>query len=513
MSPVPSEPEKYSIDEMMDRLKQSTSENQTDGELVTRSDGSQAIRVRKRKRRSTQPEKNLATHSNRARIMQVSAALVLVFIAALIIGAAIIYANSSPFREGLAKKIAQTTGASVELEQFRMNPETANATKLSLQWPDGNVLKNLTLDILNAEIFPSSFLGKSFNGEEISVTVGTLSLQIPKPNQALWNAPVGDEASPIHFNRYRIPLFHLTLGEPTAPTISLSKSELSLNPENKNGHAQLSLYQGEVAIEGWPKLRLDRALVEFRGRQAEVIGLRLHHETDDRGSLEFSGTVSPYEPDHVSTLAVELESFQLSGLTGLLGNHFVGRVDSTPTPKSNYFSFLPTTDPSPTLDIAFQTTPASQMEVQGFPFLFALAQKLDDPWFERPVFEADAGGNFHRENGIVTLRNLNFENKGRMALRGEISLAPDQSLSGKLQVGVAEAMIVSSKDARLKSMFGAAQNGFRWVTINIGGPAASPTDNFKDLFSASIAPPPPTTSDQEPAGKEGSSFEELTRPK
>ena len=38
------------------------------------------------------------------RIVQVSAALILVLLAALLIGGAIIYANSSPFREGSCAK-------------------------------------------------------------------------------------------------------------------------------------------------------------------------------------------------------------------------------------------------------------------------------------------------------------------------------------------------------------------------------------------------------------------------
>lgn len=507
--PVPSEPEKYSIDEIMDRLKNSTSENPQDGELVTRSDGSQAIKMRKRKRRSAQPHKSDTPKSHRARIVQVTAALILVFLVALVIGGAIIYANSSPFREGLARKIARATGASVKLEQFRMNPETANAMKLTLQWPAGNVLKSLTLDGIYAEISPSSFFGKSLSGEEVSVHEGTLALQLPSPGQPIWPTPAGDEDLAIHFNRFRVPMFQLTLGDPTAPALSLYKSEGSLNPDNVNGRPQMSLYRGELYITGWPKLRLDRALIEFRGNEADVIGLRLHHETDDRGALEFSGTVSPYSPDHVSTLAVHLDSFEMSGIIGpLLGRHFTGRIDSLPAAKSNYFSFIPAADPAPTLDIAFHTTPASRIEVQGFPFLSALAQYLDDQWFERPVFEADAGGILHREKGRISLQDLNFESKGRLALKGEISLAPDQILSGNLQVGLAEAMIVSSKSPRLKAMFGVAIDGFCWVTLKIGGAPATPTDNFKDLYTAA-APPP---SDTVPNGNPVPSFRELTEP-
>ena len=145
MSSSPGEPEKYSIDEMMDRLKSSQSPNPDDGELVTRSDGTKAIRVRRRKRRSSQPLKEEKQAVRRVRIVQVTAAMVLVMLAALAVGGAVIYANSSPFREALVRKIEQATGATVELEQFRMNPKTANAGGLSLKWPAGNVLESLKL--------------------------------------------------------------------------------------------------------------------------------------------------------------------------------------------------------------------------------------------------------------------------------------------------------------------------------------------------------------------------------
>ncbi len=510
MSSAPSDPEKYSINEIMDRLKHSPDAH-GEGELVTRADGSPSIRVRKRKRRTVQPHKEDNLRSQRSRIFQVTAALVIIFIATFIIGAAIIYANSSSFRNSLIQKIASASGAAVELEQFRMNPVTANAQKITLQWPDGNVLKNFELGNIQAEISPSSFLGKSMSGEEVIVSVGSLVLQIPKPDQAILANGTDDEDLAIHFNRYRIPQLDITLGDTSAPLIKLTKSEGSLNPENVNGRPQLSLYKGTLVINGWPKLRLDHALIDFRGKDADIIGLRMLHETDDRGVIEFSGSVAPYQSDHLSTLAVRMDSFELAGVTGpALGRLFSGRIDSLPTTKSNYFSFLPAAEPSPVLDISFHTTPASRIVVQGFPCLFALAQILDDQWFEHPVFESDVAGVFHRENGVVSLRDLNFESKGRIALRGEISLAPNQTLSGNLQVGLAEAMITASKNPRLNSLFGPITDGFRWLTLKIGGPATTPTDNFKELFlSTAVTPPAPAV----PAEHEGSTFEELTRPK
>lgn len=513
MPAAPSEPEKYSIDEMMDRLKSSSEGNpEEDGELVVRADGTQAIRVRKRKRRSAQPVKDERIRTRRSRIIQVSAAMSLLILAGLTIGAAIAFANSPPFREGLIRKITQSTGANADLQMFRMNPTTANAADLVLKWPGGNVLNSLTLRGIVAEIFPVSFLGKSMTGEEITVAEGTLALRMPTPDEALRTEAEPTGPLPIQFKRYRAPVFHMTLGDTAAPVIRLYKSEASLYPNPLNGRTQFSLNQGELSIAGWPKLRMDRAFIEIRGKEADIVGLRVMDVADNRGVFELSGTVLPYSPDRLSTLSVTLDTFPLSGIAGPgLGRIFTGKIDSLPTTKSNYLSFYPSANPATKLAIEFRSALTSNIEISGFPFLFALSQTLEDEWFLRPVFEGEnAGGTILREADIVTLRDLNFESKGRMALRGHVSMTATQTLSGSLEVGVTEAMISSSKTERLKTLFGPSKEGFRWLTVNISGPAASPIDNFKELFLA-----PGTTGSQETPKPEqdGSTFEELTKPR
>ena len=69
MSEQPSEQRSYSVDEMMERLREGEREkrNQPQGELVTRPDGSQVMRVRRRKRRTRQPKAEAAKVAKRQR--------------------------------------------------------------------------------------------------------------------------------------------------------------------------------------------------------------------------------------------------------------------------------------------------------------------------------------------------------------------------------------------------------------------------------------------------------------
>jgi hypothetical protein len=509
MSAAPSEPEKYSIDEMMNRLKQSSSETAEDGELVTRADGTQAVRVRKRKRRSTQPHKQNAQRSRRARIIQITAAFILVVVAALTVGIGIIYANSSPFRESLVHKIQDSSGATTEIQQFRMNPKTANANYLTMDWPQGNVLKNMNFRSLNAEIFPSSFLGKSMDGEEVTAVESKVTLQYPAVDQPKRKTPASSQVLPINFGRYRSRMLDIILG--SGPTmISLGKTEGSFTSSNIKGRPQLALSKGEFNIPNWPKFRLDRALIEFNGDEADILSLRLLHEKENRGSFQLRGRVSPYQPEQLTTLDVSLESFEISGLLGpALGRLVQGEVDTLPE-ATNVLSFRPTANSTAKLDVSLGASPNSAMKIHDFPFLSAISQALgDDEWFLAPVFEDQGSANVIREAGVVTLRDIKFESKNRMAIRGQISLSAKNALSGTLEVGVSEAMLLGSKHARLINMFGAPTEGFRWITLQLGGPVNAPTDNFKALYDASKT----TTSSPSPIKDGGSSFEELTRPK
>lgn len=511
MPDVPSEPEKYSIDEMMERLKKVSTGNPEDGELVVRADGTEAIRVRKRKRRSSQDPKPGKNAASRGRVSRIAISLLLLFIVVLALGIALVYANSAPFRAGLTRKIEQASGASIKLTQFRMNPKTANAGGLLLEWPDGHVLKSLTLSGLTAEISPMSFLGKKMSGEEVTAKNGTLALQIPSAG-ALTDVGASQEASPsVHFNRYRVPSMNFVLGEPAAPRLQLLKSEASLNPDAINGRSQVNLYQGEILIPSWPKLRLDRALIEFRGNETDIVGLRVLHESAPKGFFELTGTVYPYDHARQSILAIRLDSFDISGIVGsALGGLVKGDIDSIPAATSNFLSFSSTEGSAATLDVAFRRNHSSQLSLHGFPFFLALARTLDDPWFESPTFDGDAAGVIHREKNRISVREINFVGKSRMSLRGEISVSDNQTLSGDLEVGISESMLNDSMNPRLQAMFGPEKNGFCWLNLKIGGSSAAPSDNFRELFLAAT-PIQKNAPVSEDAGS--STFEELTRPK
>jgi len=512
MPAAPSEPEKYSIDEMMDRLQPKTEADATaEGELVTRPDGTQVVRVRKRKRRSNQPHKEKAARSQKSKIIQLSAVLILLILVALLFGGAVIYTNSPPFRENVVKKIATATGAKVDLMQFRMNPLSANAGYMILEWPEGNVLKEFKLQSPRAKVYPSSIFGGVLAGEEVTAGSGRLQFRIPDSSQPSRAVERVSGALPVNFKRIGVNKLNVSLGEDRRKLFNLHETEGSFYLSNVNSRPELRLNRGNLQISGWPALRMDRAFIEFRGQETDVISMRLLHEKDDGGIFILSGTILPFSAGKESVLLAQMESFQIAGIAGPLMARFLnGKIDSKSGENPGSLVFSPADPESGTLTVPFQTTLNSYLQLSGFSFLNGLAQTLEDKWFESPLFEQDSSGILERSAGAVQIRDIYVESKGRLSITGDVRIDGDKRLSGELHVGVASAMIAASPTRRLDAMFSEDRGGFRWIKLTLSGSAAAPKDNFSDLFrkvETTSRAPNDTTKPSPP------SFEELTKPR
>jgi hypothetical protein len=486
MPAAPSEPEKYSIDEMLERLKEKPSENPaTEGELVIRADGTQAIRVRKRKRRTEQPKRNEAKRLRRARVIQVTSALVLLLLTGLSIAAAYVYANTAPYRKSITTAIARGTGADVKFEEFRVSPASANAKSITLQWPEGNPLKSIQLRDVVAKISPISLLGIALRSDEISAREGNLALQAPASESPLLVA--SDQAGniPIQFSRISVPKFSITAGDPTQPTLKIAATEASLRMDKTHSQASLHLFRGNIQIAGWPIFKLDRAVMEFHGDETELNGLRVYDSQTKPGILELAGTIRPFSAESPSTLNVKLENFDLGELLGPEFSDLISaRIDTRGASRPNSLSFLPSSRSSVDLALAFKSYLSSKVSVKGFPFLLSLVRTLNDKWYESPVFVGDATGLIHRKGALVELQDLQLESKSRMAIKLSIAAAADKSLAGTVEIGIPESVAELSQNTKIISMLTPQREGYRWLTLIIGGTLAHPNDNFAELYAA-----------------------------
>ena len=507
--PPDTDPEKYSIDEMMERLKNRASDpSPDDGELVTREDGTVALKVRKRKRRTRQPHKEKKIRTRRARVIQASVALVVLFVAILSLGAAIVYANSAAFRENTSRMIAARSGAEVGLEQFRVSPTRAIAGRISLAWPSGKVLKELTARGVSASISPAAFLGKSLTGEDVAVDNAVLRLGFPESGSGPGDAAAADASAPLRFKRYSTQKLVVLLGQPERPALVLRDAEASFEPVNANNRPQVLLNGGTVETAYWPALKMYRAHIEMRDNEIDVLGMRLLHEDDSRGMIDLMGTIAPHAMERPPALAVRLESFPLAGIIGgEFGSLINGRIDTVTNPQSNLLVLSPGLENGAGLNLTFQKSVGSPIELKGFKFLADFARLFGDEWFERPVFELEARGGIRRSNRDVVFEDLSLEHKGRMAVRGRIASDTTGQLSGAIRVGVTEAALLAAENSRLLAVFGPEEDGYRWLSLEISGNCKVPQDNFLKLYEMT-----PAARDSIPGSGGVPSFDELIAP-
>ena len=295
MPPNPAEPEKYSLDDMLDRLQaKPPGEDDGDGELVTRADGSQAIKVRKRKRRSKQPHKEAAKRSTRVRVAQIASAVILLILLVTALAGTVVYINSAAYRASVIAKFNATTGADTEFIQFRANPAASDVARANLRWPEGNALKFLTMVDIHAKGLFGGIAGGRWSVDEVSAGSATLHLDTPRAGEPRRSTPAPTGKPPVGIGRLAVNSLDVNVGDPVNPALQFLKTEASFYPENaQGGRPSVRLFRGDVKIPGWPDLRLNRGHFEFGGPETEIVTLRLLHATDNTGSVDLSGKLDP----------------------------------------------------------------------------------------------------------------------------------------------------------------------------------------------------------------------------
>lgn len=513
MSDPSTEPDKYSIDEMMDRLKSRS--DQDEGELVTRADGTQAIRRRKRKRRTDQSEKGESKRNTRTHIIQIAGIVILLALVGLVAGISLLYANSASFRDSLIAKLESASGATVTLSQYRMNPVNANANSAYLVWPAGNTLGTLELLGIVAKHSPKSFLGGVFTGEEIVASSGKLDLKAAEAGAKVRQVPAEGGVSLVDFKRYSIPSLTIRFGADRGYWGALWKAEASMYPAITPGTSEIRLQNGTLNLRDWPELTLDRGYIKIVNTEFQFQTLRFMVPSEDnkrraeRGAVNFFGSISPQDSQQACTLAADITSFPIQYLLGRdLGGFFNGNIETQDIPDSNFLTFLTSLPDEAKLEVTVTNSVESRLDLSGFKVFELLAATLEDGWYELPAFDEGISMVIQRQGRAVEISKIEAEKRGQMKLRGNLKNGAGGQLQGVLRIGLPDTTIKASRNERLDRMFGEIRENYRWMDVKVSGTSAVPQDNFRELFDMAskenVIP-----SEEEDTSVEADTFESL----
>ena len=507
----------YSFDEMVSSLREQEREKDRQGEIVTRSDGSQMRKVRKRKRRSDQvgsaakanKAKEELLRKKRFKIQAISFfALVMILVLAGV--ARVLQFNGQGFEAKAQKVAGEATGAKVELDGLGFFPGTINARAATFTWPDSSLIKSLTLGPVEGHLGAVPFATGKMGGREVGGTQGTLKLGASSGSDKLKTDL--EKTQEFDFHRF----FCKRLSAEFGSTGFAKASNVHASLRNlQNNQWQLHLDEGVLAVEGWAPFPVDVGILKFGRGVAEITSLRLDrpegfapqaHAYDSIFVLK--GSV-PLEMGAQATLAAELKEFPLGAMLGQqLGQLFTGTVRNLSSPGSITFTVGENAIDDVTLPFV-----AESISLNRFPFVQDLDEFFPEQGFARLTLLSNTAGVFKKVGSSYLIEDLTGDRYEVLRLRGNVEATKEGALSGQIQLMISRGLLAGNpaleNNAFLRS--GELRGGFIVAKINLGGTVKYPEDNFRsqlgDVSTSSGQVLPPI----ENQGLE-SLFDDLTNP-
>lgn len=492
-----SEQSSYSVDEMMARLRDGEREKrqQDEGELVTRPDGTQVLRVRRRKRRSKQTEVSAKKRTKRSRKFVIP--LILGLVVLLGLGAMLLVAkyNSKGFQDMLEGGLGEVTGSKISIKEMSVTPITVRAGTVLSEWEDGSMLEGMELAELEADLTWTSFLKGVLGGSRIQASHGVL--QIGTGGASGVPQPTPSENPVINYNELRCQALDIRYGEEKSSSALLKGTQATLLTPDDDP-TQVLFRGGELILDGWSPMAVDNGIGQMTKEGFELKSFRIV-SSEGTGELNLT-TTGPVRSAHPVELNVEMSDFPIEDIVGSgLGRLLSGAANS----EAGRIVFGNDGRPGVDARIKFSGTSGSMSGLPVWEGLNGILGKNVRPEFDafQGVFQSSATG--------MTLQALEWESAGRLRVRGFLELSPDDELSGTLEIGISKELAITATGRKRNNVFSDLKDGYCWVILTVSGDANRPDDDFKNLLENSARP----VDERRNERSGGDRFDELTRPR
>lgn len=472
-----SEQRSYSVEEMMEKLqkgkqKQSESRNK---EVVTRSDGSQVTRVRKRKRRTQQSKRKAKpVRQRKYGLYAVVALILLVVVGGISIVTMVARFNSRGYREDVAVSVGSSTGAVVRINDLSVNPIKTRARSVEMTWPDGGTARSLILSDLETRLEISSFFRSRLEGPELYARTGAMRLGPASGSSRARSTDQSDQL--LSFGNYRCNRFDLEYGTSSKESaFRIRDSELVARVRAKGDGMRFTLSGGFLRFGNWSELKVKNGLGEWHDGGFNLVSLFTQGEEGGQAVFRGIQSISAGGPTGFDVELIEFPLEQLLGEKGL-GRLLNGRVDSS----SGALSVNVGREMDAQVEIAFT---GKESSIEGFRFLGGLASILRKEHYSRPE-GGMISGVLRRTSNQLTIENLRYEIRSHMILTGFITIK-DEEMSGALRLGVPEALMMKTLNKPRYSSFSLPSKGYCWTDLQLSGSLDQPNDDFLRRLQAS----------------------------
>ncbi len=471
--------ENIPLDQMMRKLKSSaTSENSQGttegGQRVIREDGSVAIKVKSKKRRTNQPKKTEEKKSNKVKIILLSSLITLILLSGLIIIILLGYYNGSRFKSQLSQTLVNTTGAEVELGKLEVSHNSASIIEANLNWSGGNtLLKELKLKKIKADYNVLALVGGGWRNSSVNIAQADLELETATNNPQLELS--AERPLDLQFNLFHCSELNIDFGSDSLWGLKNASVAYRVNDQND----QFNVDSGDFTVPRFGKFKINTGIVTLSNTNARIyLDLKSEEQT---GSLNVDGTVG-YTEGGLLDLNLGMKNYPLKDWIDPRARRFFnGKIYSSEGKLKMNLGDIES------LEIEAEIY-SKTLSITDFPFIKAIAEQIPDDFYQAPEFTTESKMTVKMMKNNIAFSAIDLLQLDQMRIKGNFSINQNDQLSGVLNVGLPLTVISRNKGDFLKKTFTTDDGDYLWTSIILSGDVANPKDNFAQM---SHSEPPP----------------------
>ena len=482
--------EQYTLDEMLKALRDQEREKEEKGEIVTRSDGSVARKVKRRRRRTEQPEKMTPEKAKKSFVVKLLIGIsVCLFILVGLVFLLFSF-NTKSYREELEARAGEWTGAEVDLNGVKLLPSNAKIAEASFVWPETSYFRSLNLKRIQGDLHLLSFFGSRMGGIELGGAVGDLAIGMPAKEGSVGKSYEPDEF-PFAFDRYYCDALNIAFGD--GKTLSFDDASVSLRHLREKGF-RIGLDEGTLLLKGWEPFPVASAYLHFLENEIELTTMVLEKPVSDQkllsSSMKLNGII-PLKAGEEADLEIETSNFPADAYFGKeMGKLFDGEIRRS----TGSVSFVIGEDQFKEIKGTFT---GQQFELKNFPFLANLNELFPNEGYSPIIFDTEVEGVMRARPQGVAIESFEMAHKDIFKLSGSLIVSAKGQLRGKMTLLINWGLI--SPDERLKNLPGlkAVDRGYASVEFDVMGTSSKPDDTFRVVTGIQATLPGQKTEDDD----------------
>ena len=472
------------INNIIDRLREvrdgGNQSEERSRDIVTRSDGTKVVKVRRRKRVYGEAKRDLNPSNGsdfKKWILVMGIAGILFCIVAIVfLMVRISSFNTEEFRQDKEEELAKAWNAQVEIKGLSFEGLSFSAGSIVARFPESSMIKEVTIQSVSDNLIPISFITGICQGDMMEIDFAKVILR-NDANKMVLPDYVGREL--WNYSRYRVARFEIDYEDPQAAPFRMTSKLYVRRAEGANRY-NCTLGSKTLAIRGWDPITLTVGSIYLTHEGFEYI--------DINGTMSESTTVS-IKGEFKEGMSLSNPSFTLTGvnipLASMTKNQFTPLVSAEfGVPSDSHEGGTSFRFALPSKDQDFppfsgESKNIRKLLIKNLPVFKELSDLTGNKAYLNPVLQS---GKFHvvSDGNGIDISGIEASEFSFLSMTGAIKVSKDKNLSGVLNLGIPRRAGMKG-DMIIDPLFVRDDGEIIWVDVFLSGSLSKPMDNIAQL--------------------------------